>query len=543
MMKDILLSVYGALAMASLIAVLTQGNALNQSAYAQQLPSQPEGRNDEPLSKAVEALGGLKRVEEVKTQFIKAEGNRFEPGQKFEPIEQPLPVSNFSYYLAQTLGSDELRMDWHRDVVYPYPNKLDYSVIISNNSGFTFGKDGLFSPENGKLSQSAINAILKDQLISSPVQLLQTAIQNPKSVQVQAEQMLQGRQHHIIAMTPKEGMPPINIFLDNSTFLPSKVETIEDDPVHGDTLIEVFFDDWRKVDGLMFPFLVAHKLHDEVIEEKRSLVNVNPNLSNHTFTIPMNFQYSSEDVEKDPSRGWLASQWYLRMHAFGIPHYGINHFANFTEISPGVYHVTGATHHSLVVEMNDHIIVVEPPLYEERSQAVINEITNRWPDKQIRYVVATHSHDDHIGGLRAYAAEGATIISSEAGLPKVEHILNSSHNLRPDAFQIKSPKRVDIVTVPYGEKMTLSDGNRSIDVYTVNNTHSDDMLAVHLPAEKILLVSDLYSPGSTPELFRKYSNELLRFIINNGINVNMIAGTHGGVGPFNDLPDFVNGDR
>jgi glyoxylase-like metal-dependent hydrolase (beta-lactamase superfamily II) len=293
----------------------------------------------------------------------------------------------------------------------------------------------------------------------------------------------------------------------------------------------------------MFPFLVAHKLHDEVIEEKRSLVNVNPNLSNHTFTIPMNFQYSSEDVEKDPSRGWLASQWYLRMHAFGIPHYGINHFANFTEISPGVYHVTGATHHSLVVEMNDHIIVVEPPLYEERSQAVINEITNRWPDKPIRYVVATHSHDDHIGGLRAYAAEGATIISSEAGLPKVEHILNSSHNLRPDAFQIKSPKRVDIVTVPYGEKMTLSDGNRSIDVYTVNNTHSDDMLAVHLPAEKILLVSDLYSPGSTPELFRKYSNELLRFIINNGINVNMIAGTHGGVGPFNDLPDFVNGDR
>jgi glyoxylase-like metal-dependent hydrolase (beta-lactamase superfamily II) len=543
MMKDILLSVYGALAMASLIAVLTQGSALNQSAYAQQLPSQPESRNDEPLSKAVEALGGLKRVEEVKTQLIKAEGNRFEPGQKFEPIEQPLPVSNFSYYLAQTLGSDELRMDWHRDVVYPYPNKLDYSVIISNNSGFTFGKDGLFSPENGKLSQSAINAILKDQLISSPVQLLQTAIQNPKSVQVQAEQMLQGRQHHIIAMTPKEGMPPINIFLDNSTFLPSKVETIEDDPVHGDTLIEVFFDDWRKVDGLMFPFLVAHKLHDEVIEEKRSLVNVNPNLSNDTFTIPINFQYSSEDVEKDPSRGWLASQWYLRMHAFGIPHYGINHFANFTEISPGVYHVTGATHHSLVVEMNDHIIVVEPPLYEERSQAVINEITNRWPDKPIRYVVATHSHDDHIGGLRAYAAEGATIISSEAGLPKVEHILNSSHNLRPDAFQIKSPKRVDIVTVPYGEKMTLSDGNRSIDVYTVNNTHSDDMLAVHLPAEKILLVSDLYSPGSTPELFRKYSNELLRFIINNGINVNMIAGTHGGVGPFNDLPDFVNGDR
>jgi hypothetical protein len=124
----------------------------------------------------------------------------------------------------------------------------------------------------------------------------------------------------------------------------------------------------------MFPFLVTHELHDEVIEERRSLVDVNVNLSNDAFTIPPNIQNLSEDVEKDSSRGWLASQWYLRMHAFGIPHYDINHFANFTEMMPGVYHVTGSTHHSLVVEMNDYIVVVEPPLYEERSQAVINEI-------------------------------------------------------------------------------------------------------------------------------------------------------------------------
>jgi glyoxylase-like metal-dependent hydrolase (beta-lactamase superfamily II) len=103
------------------------------------------------------------------------------------------------------------------------------------------------------------------------------------------------------------------------------------------------------------------------------------------------------------------------MHAFGIPHYDINHFANFTEMVPGVYHVTGSTHHSLVIEMKDHIVILEPPLYEERSQAVINEISKKWPDKPIRYIVATHTHDDHIGGLRAYAAEGATIISSEAG--------------------------------------------------------------------------------------------------------------------------------
>ena len=543
MIKNILRSqIYGALSLVFLIAVLVHGTNSYQSVYAQQLLSQRESGIDDPLSNAVEALGGLKTIEDVKTQLITAEGKRFEPGQRFEPIEQPLPVSNFSYDLAHNLSADELRMNWHRDVIYPYPNQLDYSIVIANNTGYTYGKDGLISPEKAPMRQSAINAMVKEQLISSPLLLLQTAVKNPDIVQVQTDQMFRGSQHHVVALYPKENMPPFRIFLDNSTFLPSKVETIEDDPIHGDVLIEVFFDDWRQVKGVMFPFLVTHELHDEVIEERRSLVDVNVSLSNYTFTIPPNTQNLSEgDMEKDSSRGWLASQWYLRTLAFGIPQIStdINHFANFTEMMPGVYHVTGSTHHSLVVEMNDHIVVVEPALYEERSQAVINEIVKRWPDKLIRYIVSTHSHDDHIGGLRAYAAEGATIISSEAGLPEVEHILNSSHTIRPDSFQTSPPEQVKIETVPPDEKMTISDGNRSIDIYPVNNSHSNDMLAVYLPSEKILLTSDLYSPGFLP--FSNYSKELLAFISDSGIDVNMIAGTHGsgGGGPLKDLYDMV----
>jgi hypothetical protein len=65
---------------------------------------------------------------------------------------------------------------------------------------------------------SAINALLKEQLITSPLLRLQTAIENPNIVQVQADQMFQGSQYHVIALTPKEDMPPIKIFFDNITF-------------------------------------------------------------------------------------------------------------------------------------------------------------------------------------------------------------------------------------------------------------------------------------------------------------------------------------
>jgi glyoxylase-like metal-dependent hydrolase (beta-lactamase superfamily II) len=430
-------------------------------------------------------------------------------------------------------------MNWQREVVYPYPQNLKYTVVIVNNTGFINGKDGLFSLPKAPMQSSHVNAILKEQLITSPHILLRSAVEHSESVVIQPDEQFEGRLHHIISLSTGKAPQPVRIFIDANSFVPTKVETMEDDPIYGDALVQVFFSDWHKVNGILFPFNILHRIQGQVIEEKRSSIAVNVPVrssSDNAFVIPPNMQIPVDS--HDALLGWQDSQWFLRMEAFGLPHYNRVPPVNFTQLSPGVYHVTGDTHHSLVVEMNDYIIVVEAPLYQERSQAVIHEIKKLWPDKPIRYIVQTHSHDDHIGGLRTYAANGAVIVTSEVSKDRVEQILNASHIIRPDMLQLLHPRQVMIESV--SDKKIISDGNRSVEIYSVKNSHADDMLAVYLPKEKILLDSDLYSPGGTPAPFKVYAKQLLDFITQTGLDVKIIAGTHSGFGPVTDLQKFVN---
>jgi glyoxylase-like metal-dependent hydrolase (beta-lactamase superfamily II) len=162
------------------------------------------------------------------------------------------------------------------------------------------------------------------------------------------------------------------------------------------------------------------------------------------------------------------------------------------KVADGVFYIRGGTHHSVAVEFADHIVVIEGPLNEQRSLAVIAEVKKLIPNKPIRYLVNTHHHFDHSGGLRTYVDEGAIIVTHEINKEFYEKAFAAPRTLNPDRLA-RSGKKATIETV--GDKKVLSDGTRSLELHAIKGSpHNDGILMAFLPKEKILIEVDVYTP-------------------------------------------------
>jgi len=158
----------------------------------------------------------------------------------------------------------------------------------------------------------------------------------------------------------------------------------------------------------------------------------------------------------------------------------------------GVWYITGGSHHSVLIEMKDHAIVVESPLNDDRAAAVLAEVKNLVPSKPIKYVIATHHHFDHAGGLRAIAAEGIPIIAHDVNKAFLDKALAAPATIRPDRLA-KSGKKGTVEGMK--DKRVLTDGSRTVELHNVaGNNHHAGIVMVYLPKEKLVVEADVYNP-------------------------------------------------
>jgi glyoxylase-like metal-dependent hydrolase (beta-lactamase superfamily II) len=170
-------------------------------------------------------------------------------------------------------------------------------------------------------------------------------------------------------------------------------------------------------------------------------------------------------------------------------------------VADGVWYLTGGTHHSVLIEMKDHLILCEAPLNDERTLAVIAEARTLVSGKPIRYVVNSHHHFDHSGGLRAAAGEGITVITHDINRAYTERNLAAPARISPDHLA-KSGKKGTVEGVK--DKRVLTDGTRTVEIHHITGIlHDDGMLMVYLPKEKLLVQADAFTPipaNATPPM-------------------------------------------
>ena len=65
-----------------------------------------------------------------------------------------------------------------------------------------------------------------------------------------------------------------------------------------------------------------------------------------------------------------------------------------------MYLLGGGPANSYMVEFDNFVAVFEAPTSEARSLAVIEQIVKLAPNKPIRWLISSHPHFDHIGGIR-----------------------------------------------------------------------------------------------------------------------------------------------
>ncbi len=167
------------------------------------------------------------------------------------------------------------------------------------------------------------------------------------------------------------------------------------------------------------------------------------------------------------------------------------------KLADGVYLLGGASHNSVAIELKESIAVIEAPIDEDRSLAVIEEVARLIPGKPIRFLVNTHQHFDHIGGLRTYLHIGATVVTHALNFDFYNRdVLNyTPRTLKPDMVALWPPTELtegyNLETVR--ENYVITDGSRILQVFYVHPlAHAEGMLIAYLPRERLLFEADLF---------------------------------------------------
>ncbi|HYE87767.1 MAG TPA: MBL fold metallo-hydrolase [Vicinamibacterales bacterium] len=271
----------------------------------------------------------------------------------------------------------------------------------------------------------------------------------------------------------------------------------------GDVMLTTTFARYQDIDGVKLPAQLAGKVDDFTVWELE--------VTKQAFGTEAADLAAPADVAAAPA-------------ATAAPN------VTAEKIGSGVWLLAGQSHHSALVEFADHLMLIEAPHSEARTLAVIATAKATVPNKPLTQLVITHHHFDHTAGMRAAIAEGMTMITHAGNREWVEHMAKRPHTIAPDTLA-RNATRLVVDTVD--DEKVFKDASQAATVYHVaGNPHSETMVMVYIPRDRLLVEVDAFSPTSA---VHPYAANLLENIQRRKLQVDKIVPLHGVMAPLAEL--------
>jgi glyoxylase-like metal-dependent hydrolase (beta-lactamase superfamily II) len=267
----------------------------------------------------------------------------------------------------------------------------------------------------------------------------------------------------------------------NNQNLITKVETRVDNAVVGDLLVEFEYSNYQNMNGVQVPTRIVQKQAGMPTFDAE-IKSATPNPSNLTALL----------TPPPPPAGRAGGPG----GAPGAPPPAPT-AAPVEKLGEGAFKI-GGNYASLAIDMGDYILVVESGQSDERGRAVMAAAKQAIPNKPIRFVVLSHPHFDHASGLSAAVAEGATILTHKNNEEVLERLMSGPRTLTGDSMSKMPAQRVNFVDGVGDRDVRKGTNGKVVELFRIPNEHSDGLLAVYLPAEKVVWSADITAVNPNP---------------------------------------------
>jgi glyoxylase-like metal-dependent hydrolase (beta-lactamase superfamily II) len=465
-------------------------------------------------ARLVEEMGGRDALEGIETLVRRGFGTRTRMGQIAETGGED-PAGELRD-VTETIDFANGRAAFDYDVVSGEFTQHRTEVFTSyegNPVGWNTGpgRPNIVTSPNGIFSWATQNSpemLLRRNVVAVALAAADTA--DTAGDSAAEERPLDGRPS-LYAPARLQSGEEIGLYFDPESGLLNGYTALDTETMLGDVEAEYVFDDWRAVGDVTLPHsLTIRKEGRPYSSIEYSSIAVNDVAALEIFEIPQDaLPQAQQAVAAEGS--WAP----LR----------------FEEVAPGIHHAIGYSHHSMVVEFPSFVAVVEAP-YTEAQSATLARMIDEQIGKPIRYVVPSHPHYDHTGGLRRVVAVGATALLAAGHEAELRPVVEAPHTQPPDelARLRAAGENVGGIEVFSGERV-IEEGERRLEIYEVSSIpHVNPIVLAFVADAGALFQSDVFFGAPSPD-----ATALYEAIRERDLDVSQIVGGHGGVIPFETL--------